>query len=252
MSLNVVPLSAGTYDTRLKAFMKAVEGEAFAAYLCTAKVPTIGWGFALNKRGQPKALSHVLNTVLGVNRPGLDLSPTAKGREEHWEQQLKQALYSSWKGKSTNDLQKKLADVLDERKEDIESKSKGYYDDADRALIGNPATAFGYSSAQQIVDTFNLIKPEYDRTIVDCFGQLVPGNCDERIAFFSMVYQGTHARRKAHLEAALKLANAKEVRAETWYLIRYVAVNVGLGSPIKRPSVKGKNSPVARKGSFPC
>jgi GH24 family phage-related lysozyme (muramidase) len=73
MSLNVGGLSAQEYGSRLKAFIKSVEGQSLPVYLDTGGNPTIGWGFALNtdsngrwrnedalrKKGSSRLLAHV-------------------------------------------------------------------------------------------------------------------------------------------------------------------------------------------------
>jgi hypothetical protein len=222
MILNVVPLSAEVYDSLLKDFIKCVEGERLDVYLDPIN-PTIGWGFALNKGRNPKALDYFLNTVLGVNKPGLDnLSDKAIEREKYWQKQLIQTLGfgSKWKGKSNEDLRNALNKVLADRNADYYSPN---YTQRDRDLIGNPAEEFKYYTAYQIELTFDRIKANYDARL-NFLGANLPQNCDERIAFFSMAYQGTLERRKSLLQAALSLPNAKDARAEAWYIIRYVNV----------------------------
>lgn len=69
MAITYSPVfDAGTYSQRLQAFMQAVEGVVYPAYVDTVGVPTIGWGFAMNNlRTVAAGRTYIYQTVLGVD-----------------------------------------------------------------------------------------------------------------------------------------------------------------------------------------
>ncbi len=224
-------LGSATYIQRLRAFIKAVEGEKFSPYVDITGNPTIGWGFALNAAHltTKKALVDIIETVLGVNTPNRMLSQTASDSEQGFENSLIATLNKTWpadltknqNGPSTLALQVALNAILASRAADIANGTNGYTA-SDKAAIGTPSLEFKYSTADQISATFNIIKAVIDARLDSSPWVTVP-DTNERIAFFAMQYLGAmNSGMKDSLNTALNQSDPNDARAQAWYTIRYL------------------------------
>jgi hypothetical protein len=236
----------------LKAFIKAVEGAETDPYVDTQGYPTIGWGFILvSSKAKPATFDHLIGSVLGVNpaRAGLSSTPAtpasgsqpatpASGaaiRERYYFDRLKSVASQTYTpensanhtGTSTLALRTALNQVLVDRANEINSPSS-QYTAQDQALIGTPPLSFRYTNPNDMATTFERIKSSYDTSVNNNFG--TPPESLERVALFSMVYQGqvsTLQGSPAHYAFAQSIRDAMNspdnavARAEAWYAIRY-------------------------------
>lgn len=228
------------YDRRLKDFMQSLEGEYFAPYVdYTGKDsngqlklgnPTIGWGFALNDpHVKTKTLDTLIKMVLGIDDGRSGLSSNAAIREAYYYNELKKVLNRSYlsdptsnhTGLSTQQLQVDLDALMLQREQEIIGANSGYYVASDKVLIGSPKRHFEFTSQLEVEQVFDSIKKSFEDTL----NGLLPNipNSNERVALFSMAYQGTlTGTMKNALVSAFNLPNSKDAHAEAWYAIRYL------------------------------
>ncbi|TXD63277.1 hypothetical protein FUT88_03130 [Ralstonia sp. TCR112] len=240
-------LDSETYKVRLKTFMRAVEGSEYSPYVDTANpgVPTIGWGFALNNAHAVQAgRNFIYTTVLGIDpsrivvpldhsAPQYAAQKADRDKEKYYQDRLTAVLNQYWSPDNTIQhlgssvqLVSALNAVLAERAAYISAN----YTEADKALIGSPKTSFRFSSDSQIAEAFLAIKPTFDSRLNSFLGGVAPSDSNERIALFSMTYQGNMGVAiRTPLIAALSLANKNDARAEAWYDVRYLAPNTRQG-----------------------
>ena len=186
-------LADETYDERLKAFMKLLEGQVLDVYVDFTGAgqranPSIGWGFALNQTfsetnptdRNPEALNHLIPVVLGVNSVREGLSAVPQAREAPYEQSLRDGLNLNWpsdpttnqSGMSTLALRSNLNEILEARASEIGTAT---YAESDRIAIGTPKTRFKHDTTEQIAATFDAFKDEKERK--SCSGGMAGRDC---------------------------------------------------------------------------
>ncbi|MGA7180291.1 MAG: hypothetical protein WBX11_11975 [Thiobacillaceae bacterium] len=219
------------YSQRLQQYIKGVEGEKLQAYVDSVGVPTIGWGFAITgPRAVPGFENWFIQTYLGVDNPPLTLtlSNTAQADENTFYAALRNTLDTWSQGpNSTTQLQSALNGILEARIQ-LMNATNSPYSANDLVLIGTPPNTFEFKSSTDVANAFvNEIQQHYEdtlsgtATLIGIFPGISPS--DERIALFSLLYQGEiHPPFTGLLKAALSLPNPNDARAEAWYTIRYL------------------------------